>query len=286
MKKDYVGLIFGNREIIKNECSDEDFLNNGLKLPSPTTRNEYKLTKCLNCGHILPASIKTIRRSLPKKCSFCSGISYKGTLTLNRNVYVEAKDCYEVIIAYKNTSVTAYIDKDDYEKVKQYNWRINQKKNKYYIVTGQSKNKTLLYLHNLIMNNYIHKDNYEVDHIDGNSLNNRKNNLRFLTRGDNARFVKARIDNKIGIRGVSFDKRSGKYVVDFSFQGVRCYFKQWNTLEEAVWCRYCAEEICSLETLKSNPLLKEYDTLNGQLKEDIYSYVLPIIKRNIWKQTV
>ena len=268
MKKDYVGLIFGNREIIKNECSDEDFLNNGLKLPSPTTRNEYKLTKCLNCGHILPASIKTIRRSLPKKCSFCSGIGYKGTLTLNRNVYVEAKDCYEVIIAYKNTSVTAYIDKDDYEKVKQYNWRINQKKNKYYIVTGQSKNKTLLYLHNLIMNNYIHKDNYEVDHIDGNSLNNRKENLRIVSRLENIQNTSVRIDNQIGIRGVS--KSRNKYKVDFHYNNKRYYFKDWKTIEEAVYCRLIAEQLCNLHIAEKNPLVEQYLTLSLDQQNEIY----------------
>lgn len=271
MKKDYVGLIFGNREIIKNECSDEDFLNNGLKLPSPNTRNEYKLTKCLNCGHILPASIKTIRRGLPKKCSFCSGIGYKGTLTLNRNVYVEAEDYYEVIIAYKDTSVTAYIDKDDYEKVKQYTWRINKKKNKYYIVTGQSKNKTLLYLHNLVMNNYIHKDNYEVDHIDGNSLNNRKKNLRIVSRLENIQNTSVRIDNQIGIRGVS--KSRNKYKVDFYYNNKRYYFKDWKTIEEAVYCRLIAEQLCDLHIAEKNPLIQQYLTLSLDQQNEIYDYV-------------
>lgn len=179
---DYVGQIFGNREIIKNECLDEDFIAVGMKIPAQSTRSNYRLTKCLNCGQILPANIKTLKRNPPKKCCFCSGIGYKGSLTLNRNAYAELDDCYEISINFKDTTLQCYIDKESIDLVKQYSWRISQKKNKYYVLSGQASKHTLLYLHNLLMNKYDHNDGMEVDHIDGNSLNNRKNNLRIISR--------------------------------------------------------------------------------------------------------
>lgn len=282
-----IGQIFGTRKILKNECVDKDWIDAEMPIPkTKEAKSNYVLAQCLNCGSIKPTILKNLIQHPPKRCSFCSNIHHTSNIESYTNTWALYPDesIAVVNIPFGKEICSVYIDLEDYEKCSEKKWRISKKRNKYYVISGSKKKGTMIYLHQFLMGEP--PKGHEIDHKDGNSLNNRKNNLRFLTRGDNARFVKARIDNKIGIRGVSFDKRSGKYVVDFSFQGARCYFKQWNTLEEAVWCRYCAEEICGLETLKSNPLLKEYDTLNDQLKEDIYSYVLSIIKRNIWKQTV
>lgn len=52
-------------------------------------------------------------------------------------------------------------------------------------------------------------DGFVVDHIDGNSLNNKIENLRIVTRDKNARNLKKRKDNKSGVTGVVLhtDKR-------------------------------------------------------------------------------
>ena len=52
-------------------------------------------------------------------------------------------------------------------------------------------------------------DGFVVDHIDGNSLNNKIENLRIVTKEKNARNLKKRQDNKSGVTGVRFhtDKR-------------------------------------------------------------------------------
>lgn len=271
IKVDYTGQVIGTREIIKNSCTDEDFTSVGMKIPAQSTRSSYKLTKCLNCGKIFPSSIKVLKRCPPKKCSFCSGIGFKGTATITRNTYGEQEDCFEISICYKDTTISCYIDKDDKDKVAQYSWRISQKKNKYYAVTGQAKNNTLVYMHNLIMGRTDFSDGNEVDHIDGNSLNNRKSNLRVISRLENIQNVSVRIDNQIGIRGVC--KSRNKYKVDFSFSGVRYYFRDWDTIEEAVYCRKIAEELCDLHILERNPLAQEYLTLDENTKKNIYDYV-------------
>ena len=219
----------------------------------------------------MPANIKTLKRYPPKKCSFCSGIGYKGNFPTNRNAYLELDDCYELVINYKDTTVSSYIDKEDKSSVEKYVWRVTKKKNKYYVVTGQSKNNTQLYLHNLLMGRTDHNLGIEVDHIDCNSLNNRRSNLRLVTRAENIHNTSARIDNKIGIRGVS--KAGNNYIVDFSFDKHRFYFKRWNTLEEAVYCRKIAEEIFGLNILNNNPLAKQYLTLSEEEKAIIREHV-------------
>ena len=263
--------IIGNREIIRNYCENDDFEKVGKSIPSQSTRQNYILTKCLNCGAILPADLKTLRRCPPKKCSFCSGIGYKGNLQNNRNAYIELDDCFEIIINYKDTTVSTYIDKTDKQMAEKYIWRITKKKNKFYVVTGQSKNKTLLYLHNLLMGRTNHDEGMEIDHIDCNSLNNRRNNLKKVTRLENIHNTSVRIDNTIGIRGIS--KYKNRYIVDFSFNNKRFYFKQWKTLEEAVYCRKIAEDIYGLNILNRNPLAKQYLTLTAEEQNIIHDYV-------------
>lgn len=196
-----------------------------------------------------------------------------------KNIYQEQDDCYIIQVQYKNSFIPVYIDKEDYEKVKKYSWRASHKKNKIYIVTGQARNHSLLYLHNYLMN-YTPIPQQEIDHIDCNSCNNRKANLRLVSRQQNIDNTSVRIDSKIGIRGVSYSKRDKNYSCDFSYHKQRFYFKKWKTCEEAVCCRKYAEEYFGLEVLTRNPLAQQYlDKLNKNKKEEIKSYVYNKISR-------
>ena len=190
--------------------------------------------------------------------------------------FYEIFDDYAILkIKYKNEYIDCYFDIEDISFVQEKHWRTSHKKNKVYIVTGKSGNKKepLTYLHNYLMH-YIPVPQLEVDHIDGNSCNNRKSNLRIVTRQANIDNTKARIDNKIGIRGISQISKTKKYKCDFSYHGKRFYFKYWNTIEEAVYNRKIAEEYFGIETLKKNPLAKQYiDLLTEEQKRLIENYV-------------
>lgn len=273
MSKNYIGQIFGTRKIIANECTDEDWEK--VQMPKSKNANQFKLGQCLNCGMIMPVDIKTLKRYPPKRCSFCSNIGHKKKSNTNTNSWVIYDDEAIVNIIYKNQIVTGYIDKEDYDLASKYIWRISKKKTKFYLVSGSYSKGTQIYLHHLLIGKP--KDGYEVDHIDGNSLNNHKNNLRFLTKSDNCRFTQSRFDSLIGIKGISYNKKSKKYAIDFSYNKHRFYFKEFKTIEEAVWCRYCAEKYFNMNMITYNPLFKDYNILNQNQKNNIQKYVYSIL---------
>lgn len=180
-------------------------------------------------------------------------------------------------IQYKDMWYDFYIDKDDKEKIQARHWRVSHKKNKVYAVSGNVKIGNI-YLHNFI-SNYTHQDGYEVDHIDGNSFNNRKSNLRIVSRLQNIQNVSARIDNKIGIRGIVFHKEWHSYTVDFSFNKKRFYFPHWKSLQEAVWCRKTCEEYFGLEMLNRNPIAQKYLNLPKEQIKKVKDITIEILRK-------
>jgi len=105
----------------------------------------------------------------------------------------------------------ALIDDEDYDKVNTHKWcaqRIDKiSRSDYYARTSDKigNKRTVLYLHKLIIGKP--PKNMVIDHIDGNTLNNQKSNLRFVTCSQNAQNQKTQ-GNKISkYKGVHVNKR-------------------------------------------------------------------------------
>ena len=94
----------------------------------------------------------------------------------------------------------AIVDDDDFAYLNQWRWKFNSR---YAVRTsgGISHWKTIS-MHRVIMNA---PDGMEVDHINGEELDNRKENLRICTRSENVRNVGKYRNNTSGFKGVSFD---------------------------------------------------------------------------------
>lgn len=86
------------------------------------------------------------------------------------------------------------IDKEDFEKVKVCNWKLKKDCLTYYL-----HNSRFGFLHRLIMDP---PENLQIDHKDGNGLNNKKENLRIVNGETNAK-------NKHYVTGLSFDDIKG-----------------------------------------------------------------------------
>jgi len=73
----------------------------------------------------------------------------------------------------------------------------------------------------------------EIDHINGDPLDNRISNLREATRGQNAANGRTRKDSKLGLKGVSFHAKTGKWAARSQKDGKRVSFGYFHTPEEA-----------------------------------------------------
>jgi hypothetical protein len=102
------------------------------------------------------------------------------------------------------------VDNEDFEKLSKYTWSLSKGYASYGRWENGKKGKCTSYkMHRIIMNA---KKGQEVDHIDGNTLNNQKSNLRIVTKTQNQMNRKIQKNNISGYKGVTWCKRTKKWI--------------------------------------------------------------------------
>lgn len=82
-----------------------------------------------------------------------------------------------------------------------------------------------------------------VDHIDGNGMNNCRENLRVCSNAENLRNrTKAPSDNKSGAMGVVFCKQTGKWAAEIRLNGKKIWLGRHANKEDAIIARRKAEK--------------------------------------------
>lgn len=82
----------------------------------------------------------------------------------------------------------------------------------------------------------------QIDHEDGNGLNNRFGNLHVKTQADNNKNAAIRKDNKTGVVGVTV-ARNGKFVAAIKVDGLHCHLGTFTLLEDAALVRGEVEKV-------------------------------------------
>lgn len=126
-------------------------------------------------------------------------------------------------------------DIEDFHLVNQYTWCENNG----YAMTWDSKLKKNIYLHQLIMQN--HNPDLVVDHINTHRCDNRRKNLRLVTRQENSRNRAAR-NNKYGCPGVTWNSTRETYQAIIRVDGKNKMLGQSKNLDIVIQLRKQAEK--------------------------------------------
>ena len=107
--------------------------------------------------------------------------------------------CLLEIIKTDKQKVTTIISSIDYDKISKYNWTFRIDSNDNYRIRATSGE-----LHGKDLSTWLLNGTNDmvVDHINRNTLDNRRENLRLVSRNTNSTNAKARIESKTNIRGV------------------------------------------------------------------------------------
>ena len=101
----------------------------------------------------------------------------------------------------------ALVDDSDYDRIMQHKWFINRSGYAIRHVWTGERNVTE-HMHRVVIGSAC--EGLDVDHINGDPLDNRRSNLRVATRSQNMANARPHIDGT-GYKGVTFDKRKNKY---------------------------------------------------------------------------
>ena len=198
---DLTGQEFGKLTVIKRASNDK---NDKIQW----------LCKCA-CGNEKIARGVDLRSKKQTTCGWCNTYDLSG----------------EYGICTMSNSKQFIFDKNDYDLIKKYCWRMTQNG---YI---QSGNK--IKLHRLIMNC---PDGMVVDHISNNKTDNRKSNLRICKQKENCMNHSLNLNNTSGVAGVSWHKASSKWIARIKVNYKTIYLGTFANFDDAVKARKEAEE--------------------------------------------
>lgn len=135
----------------------------------------------------------------------------------------------------------ALVDDEDFVKLSSYKWHRHDERTLQYArvaLYGSGKQQILL-MHRVVMNAPAGVD---VDHRDGNGLNNQKNNLRLCTDQQNSMNLKLFRTSTSGHKGVSWSKQSKKWESYIWFRRKKIRLGEYKEKADAITARENAEK--------------------------------------------
>lgn len=150
------------------------------------------------------------------------------------NTYVENEDC---MVGYTtNTNKEFYISKEDYEFLKNFSFCEHVKSNGYTILEAydsrDKKEKNILEI----------LDCKGYDHIDRNTFNNQRNNLRPATQSQNVLNRSVSSANNSGVIGVGWRADTKKWRARITYKNQRYFLGDYKDFEDAIKARLEAEK--------------------------------------------
>ena len=138
----------------------------------------------------------------------------------------------------------ALVDEADFEKLNKYKWYATFAKHtkSFYAQRSEkvSNKRISVFMHREILG--LKKgDKLQGDHINHDTLDNRRKNLRIVTNSQNMANTFAHTDNASGLKGVSWSKAAKKWKAQIQVGGKHFYLGVFDEKEEAykAFCKAC-----------------------------------------------
>lgn len=217
--KDYTGTRFGKLVAIE-------------RLRRYKHNVTYYKCKC-DCGNIAFIMSGSLVAGTTKSCG-CE--RYKRKIKQNRYEFDE-KCAYIYVTGRKEPAI---IDIEDYEKVKKYHWNNSSLNYTISHIFSNKKHKSIP-LHRLIMGVEDKKTKINIDHINGNVLDNRKCNLRFATQMQNCWNRRLKCTNTSGVTGVRREHKGNTWHAEIMVNYKIINLGNYRDINEAIKARKEAE---------------------------------------------
>lgn len=143
------------------------------------------------------------------------------------------------------------VDDEDYEDLNKYKWFAHDEDGRWYALRQirVGDKQKVIRMHRLIT--LALKGSY-VDHINGDSLDNSKSNLRICTNHQNTTNQKLRKDNTSGLKGATWDKNKKKWFAQIRTNRKRMHLGYFNNVLDAAIAYDRAAEKYHGEYAKTN----------------------------------
>lgn len=128
-------------------------------------------------------------------------------------------------IQLANNKGFVFVDDVDFCKLSSASWYLTR--------SGYAASYTYNPGEHVYMHRVICPDGEYADHIDGNRLNNQRNNLRPCSMSQNLQNQKLRKDSSSGYKGVSWKKDKKKYKAYINFEGKQLHLGYFSDPIEA-----------------------------------------------------
>ena len=150
------------------------------------------------------------------------------------------------------------IDSSDFELVSKYSWRVlkSYKKSKFFYVATTSYElgkRRHIVMHRLLMG-VLNKPGKQVDHINGNGLDNRRSNLRICSQSQNMMNRKKHTSSS-KFKGVSWNKERKRWSSQIKLRGKQTHLGYFN----------CEKEAAEVYDNSANRMFGEYALTNKML---------------------
>lgn len=212
-----------------------------------------------DCGNKTIVSSSSLKHGSVKSCG-CYKIN-KAKDKRKYNIYELSKDGSYMIGYTGNKNDKFLFDVEDYDLIKHYYWSTTSTGYIQSTKRPSENNGIAMFFHRLVMGKTNIRED-EVDHINRDKKDNRKENLRVCSHAQNMKNSSMQKNNKSGYLGVYWSKKDKSWYSQITLNRKHIHLGYTKTKEEAIIQRLKAELFYfGEEFAPQKVLMKEYGLL-------------------------